>query len=198
MKVTVYGGTNNKQYTPEQMAASDKLGSFLASVGAEVLTGACGGFPYFVGRAAAKSGGKVYGYTPARNLKEHIEKYQFPTDGVTDLVYNKAQAATLAENFMKRSIDMTPFSDVVIALGGSWGTYFELLLSFMFKRTIILVEEFEGAVKAFENTHAYFGARDINPAVHLGAKIIRVKTVDEAIAAIKKLQTSMKKKPQNV
>ena len=187
MKITIYGGTNNKNYTPFEKAECEKLGKFLGSCGAEVLTGACGGFPYFVGAAAVKSGGRVFGYSPALNLTEHIKKYKFPTDGVTDLVFNADQSAVMSENFMKRSIDMTPFSDVVVALGGSWGTYFEILLSFLFKRTIILVEQFEGAVSAFENTYDFFGSRDTNPEVHKGAQIIRVKNIDEAIETIKNL-----------
>jgi len=188
MKITVYGSTNNKIYTDHQRAECEKLGKFLASIGAEILTGACGGYPYFVGKAAIAGGAQVYGYSPACNLKDHVENYKFPTDGVTDLIYNRKPKPTFSENFLKRSIDMVPFSDVVVALGGSWGTYLELLFSFMYKRTIILVGEFEGAVKAFENTYDFFGKRDVNPAVHHGAKIIRVKTVDEAISEIIELK----------
>jgi len=186
MKVTVYGGTNNKTYTPKQIAECEKLGKFLAGEKIEVLTGACRGFPYYVGKAAIQNGGRVIGYSPASNLNEHTDKYKFPADGVTDLVFNSEQKESFSENFMKRSIDMVPFSDVVIALGGSWGTYFELLLSFMYRRTIILVEQFEGAVKAFENTFEFFGKRDINPDVHFGPKIIRVKNIDQAIEALAK------------
>ncbi|MDR0462565.1 MAG: hypothetical protein LBG88_04560 [Christensenellaceae bacterium] len=188
MKITVYGGTNNKEYTPKQMQACEKLGEYLGKSGATVLTGACRGFPYYVGKAAIKHGAKVLGYTPGMNLDEHIKVYDFPTDGVTDLVYPKVKYPTMSESFLRRSMDMTPFSDVVIAMGGSWGTFGELLMSFMLKRTIILIEEFEGAVKAFEDAYDFFGARDINPAVHNGAKIIKVKTVDECIQKMSKLK----------
>ena len=87
---------------------------------------------------------------------------------------------------MRRSMDMTPFGDITVALGGSWGTFSELIMAFMLKSTIILVEEFEGAVRAFIDAYGFFGKYDINPAVHNGAKIIRVKTVDEAIAEMSK------------
>ena len=186
MKVTVYGGTNNKSYTDSEISACEKLGTWLAENKMEVLTGACKGMPYYTGRAAVKAGGKVVGYTPALNKKEHIEKYDFPMDGVTDLVYNKVRWYTQAENFLRRSWDMTPFSDVVVALGGSWGTYSELIFSFFGKKTIILVECFGGAVEAFINTYNFFGSRDVNPAVHLGPTIIKVKNIDGAIEEIKK------------
>jgi predicted Rossmann-fold nucleotide-binding protein len=187
MKITVFGGTNNREYDKHQIAECEKLGAFLGKIRAEVLTGACKGFPYFVGRAAIKGGAAVTGYSPARNLEEHKTRYGFPEDGVTNLVFVEQNYPEMAESFMRRSFDMTPFADVVVAMGGSWGTFAELILSFMFRKTIILVEEFEGAVKAFEDAYEFFGKRDINPAVHNGAKIIRVKTVDELIQEVAKL-----------
>jgi len=189
MKIIVYGGTNNKVYTSYQMQECEKLGSYLGQSGAEVLTGACRGYPYYVGKAAIKHGAKVVGFSPALDQAEHISKYDFPTDGVTELVFSKETYATMSESFIRRSLDMTPFSDVVIALGGSWGTFSELIFSLLLKCTIILVEEFEGAVKAFQDAYKFFGARDINPNVHNGAKIITVKTVDEAIQEMSKLNT---------
>jgi len=188
MRVTVYGGTNNKYYTEKEIGECEKLGNWLAENKIELLTGACKGMPYFIGRAATKSGGRVIGYTPAINEKEHIEKYDFPMDGVSEMVYNKKQYSTMAENFLIRSWEMTPFSDVVIALGGSWGTYSELMFSFFAKKTIIVVEGFEGAGKAFLNTHKFFDERDYNPDVHLGMKIYKVKDISGAIEKIKQLK----------
>jgi len=186
--VTVFGGTNNKEFTAAEEACSKKLGKYLGEVGAEVLTGACRGFPLFVGREAIKHGAKVIGYSPAMDEKEHVEKYGFPLDGVTDMEYIKKDGKHQADNFLTRSWEMTPYSDVVIALGGSWGTYTELLFSFWYKKTIILVEGFGGAVEAFGNTHKFFGSRCYNPGVHYGATLISVKTVDEAVAEIEKIR----------
>ena len=180
-KVTVYGGTNNKSYTAQEMEECKKLGKYLAKKGLEVLTGACNGFPLFVGREAIAHGGKVVGYSPARNKKDHVQKYNFPIDGVTHLEFIEKDGQNPAENFLKRSWDMNYYSDIVIALGGSWGTYTELLFSFWYKKTIILVTSFGGAVEAFDNTWNFFNSRDINPAVHNGAKLIKVANIEEAI-----------------
>jgi len=185
-KVTVYGGTNNKHYSEHEIKECEKLGTWLGRNGIEILTGACQGMPYFIGRAAVREGGKVTGFTPAKNQREHVEKYDFPLDGVSDLVFNKTRYYTMAENFLRRSWDMTPFSDIVIVLGGSWGTYSELIFSFFAKKIIILVESFGGAVEAFKNTHAFFGARDVNPAVHNGSTIVPVPDITAAIEIIKK------------
>ncbi|MCL2846566.1 MAG: hypothetical protein FWE38_02640 [Firmicutes bacterium] len=191
MRVTVYGGTNNKAFTEQELDCSERLGRYLAKIGAEVLTGACRGFPRFVGREAARNGSKVIGYSPAMNEQEHIEKYKFPMDGVTHMEYIKVNGEHQADNFLRRSWDMVPFSDVAIALGGSWGTYTELLFSFWYKKTIILVQGFGGATEAFANTWNFFDSRDNNPAVHMGSTIINVANVDEAIAALEKLHSKL-------
>ena len=188
MKITVYGGTNNLNYTPAEIAQSEKLGKYLASRKMEVLTGACRGFPEYVGRAALKAGAKVIGYSPAKDERDHVDNFQFPLDAVTHMEYKKIDGASQADNFFNRSLDMTKFCDVCIALGGSWGTYTELLFSFWYKKTIILVKGFNGAVEAFENTYNFFDKRDTNPAVHQGAKIIIVNSVDEAIAELEKVK----------
>ena len=176
-KVTVFGGTNAKNYTKDIQNKCSVLGKYIASQNAEILTGACLGFPYFVAKAAIAQGGQVTGYSPAKNLKEHIELYKFPTDGTTNLVFEDHTEAP----FLKRSLDMMPFSDVVIAMGGSWGTYVELVFSLFYKKDIILITEFGGAVEQFIDSYNFFGSRDYNPVVHEGAKLHIVETVEQAI-----------------
>lgn len=189
MKITVYGGTNNSSYSEQEIQQCADLGKFLADHGFEILTGACGGYPYYVGRGAVQAGGRVIGYTPGVDLKEHTEKYQFATDGVTELVYNDRNCATKSENFLKRSMEMTPYSEVVVALGGSWGTFSELLFSFFAKKKIIIVDEFKGAGEIFDVVDDYFRKRDNNPDVVNGAEIIHVKD----LAALKKMLLSLRK-----
>ncbi len=187
MKITVYGGTNNKHYSEKEIQACADLGKFLAENQFEILTGACGGYPYYVGRGAVQAGGKVIGYTPAVNLQEHLERYKFTTDGVSDLVFNENILPTNSENFLKRSMDMTPYSDVVVALGGSWGTFSELLFSFFAKKKMIIVDEFKGAGEIFDTVNDFFRSRDNNPDVVNGAEIIHVKD----LTALKKMLLQM-------
>ncbi|MCL2570129.1 MAG: hypothetical protein FWE16_02890 [Firmicutes bacterium] len=186
MRVAVYGGTNSKEYTKKDMDESQKLGRFLATKGVEVVTGACLGFPYFVGKEVVQNGGKVIGFSPAKDEAEHIERYKFLLDGCSYIRYMENPGETQAQNFTRRGVDLTENSDLVVAIGGSWGTYTELLFSFIYKRPIILIEEFGGAVEAFANTWKFFNERDYNPEVHYGSRIIRVKTVDEAIEVLEK------------
>jgi len=186
MKVTVYGGTNNTEYTAVEKEDCERLGAFLAKNGIEILTGACYGFPYYVGRAAVLAGGSVIGYSPALDLKEHVDKYKFPTDGTTKLEFIEKKGETKADNFLRRSMDMTAFSDVVIAMGGSWGTYSELIFSLFYKKTIILIDKYDGATRAFWQTWNLFDRLPNNPHVHQGAKIFVVKDIDEACEVVLK------------
>jgi len=188
MKIAVFGGTNNKEYTEQEMECSKKLGKYLGSIGAEVLTGACKGFPLFVGQEAIKHGSKVTGYSPALNEKDHVEKFGFPLDGVTHMEYIKEDGEHQAANFLKRQWEMAMAADTVIALGGSWGTYTELLFAFWYKKTIILVKGFGGAAEAFYNTYKFFDERENNPAVHTGMTKVVVCSVDTAIQEIEKLR----------
>jgi len=186
-KVTVYGGLRMAGLSEFELGEANKLGKFLGERKIEILTGACIGFPQFVGREAIKYGSKVVGYSPALNLDEHVNKYKFPTDGTTHLEFIKEDGANKAANFLQRSMDMNVFSDIVIAMGGSWGTYVELLFSFFGKKTIILIEGLGGAAEQFHRTFEFFDANDHNPDVHRGPTIIRCKDVDGAIAELKNL-----------
>lgn len=192
MKVSVFGGTNNKNYTKREEEECKKLGVYLGTNKDEVLTGGCGGYPYFVGKAAVDNGSRVWGYSPALTEDEHVNTYGYPIDGVTDMLFKGDATVTRAESLLKRMQDMVPFAPVCVALGGSWGTYYELILAFWYKKTIILVEEFGAAVEAFSNTYEFFGKRDINPDVHYGPTIIKVKNIDGAIAELEKFRKEQK------
>ncbi|MDR0384329.1 MAG: hypothetical protein LBH47_03350 [Christensenellaceae bacterium] len=178
MKITVYGGTNNRSYSSKEIETCEGLGIFLAKNGFEILTGACGGYPYFVGRGAVTSGGSVIGYTPATTIEDHINIYKFPTDGTTDLVFAEKYFKTESECYLRRSMDMTDYSDIVIALGGSWGTFSELIFSFFSKKKIIIVEEFGGAGQEFLHAYNFFAGRDNNAAVQNGAQIVITKDIE--------------------
>ena len=183
-RILVNGGTNNQSYSEYERAQCEKLGEYLGSIGAEIKTGGCFGYPYFVGKKAVEKGSRVWGRSPARTEKEHIEKYGYPIDGVTDMIYAMDMYQDQAKSLLYRMQEMQSFAEIVICLGGSWGTYYECILALWYKKTIILVEEFGGACEAFINTYNFFGARDFNPAVHEGATIIRCKTIDDAIKQI--------------
>jgi len=182
-------GGGYKVLSTKELADCEKLGKYLAGSGYEIQTGGGTGYPYAVGKAAVQSGARVFGRSPAISQAEHIEKFHFKMDGCTDYIYVTKKFDTPAEGLIARMQDMQPFSDLVIAMGGTWGTLYELTLSLYFRKTIILITGFKGATKVFRDAHRYFGKGNFNPVIHQGAKIITVKTVDEAIQEMAKLST---------
>ena len=54
------------------------LGICLSEIMFLVITGACPGISYYVGDGVIKNGGKVKGYTPAKDISKHCNLYKFP------------------------------------------------------------------------------------------------------------------------
>lgn len=54
------------------------IGEEIASAGGILCTGACPGLPHQAALGAHSKGGLVLGFSPAINLKEHLETYKFP------------------------------------------------------------------------------------------------------------------------
>ena len=187
MKI-VFNGGGYRKLSAHEIAESEKLGHFLASIGVELMTGGGTGFPYYVGRAAVAGGAVVHGRSPARNAEEHAERYGFKFDGVTDLIYMEENLLNHNEGFLRRMQLMQNFADVTIAVAGTWGTLYELIISLYYKKTIIIIEEFAGAALQFKKLHEIFGASgDTNPAVHLGPTLHFCKNVDETIEVVRRL-----------
>ena len=190
MKI-VFNGGGYRELGEYEIGECTKLGDFLASIGVELMTGGGTGFPYHVGKAAVAGGAVVHGRSPARNEKEHAEKYGFKFDGVTDMIYMEENLLNHNEGFLRRMQLMQNFADTTIAVAGTWGTLYELIISFYYKKTIIIIEEFAGAALQFKKLHEYFsGSGDTNPAVHLGPKLFFCKNVDETIEVVRKLNAS--------
>jgi len=193
MKV-VFNGGGYRKLGEHEISECNKLGAFLASIGVTLMTGGGTGFPYHVGKAAVAGGATVYGRSPAQNAKDHAEKYGFKFDGVSDMMYIEKSFSNHNQGFLQRMQLMQEFADVTIAVAGTWGTLYELIVSFYYKKTIIVIEEFGGAAVQFKKLHEHFSAQgDTNPAVHLGATLHFVKNVDEAIEVLKKYKNEHKR-----
>jgi len=86
MKIAVYCSALGN--IPEDiMAKARELGREIARGRHTLITGACPGLPYEAVLGANEYNGNVIGFSPARNQKEHAERFQFPTEGFTELRY---------------------------------------------------------------------------------------------------------------
>lgn len=88
-----------------------------------LVNGACGGIPYAASTGAKEADGFVLGVSPAENLKEHVEKYKFPTDTFDLIIYT-------GFGFKGRNVVNVTNCDAVIIVGGHVGTLNEFTIAY--------------------------------------------------------------------
>lgn len=108
--------------TPEQEAVAEEVGRLLAALGAVVVCGGRGGVMEAVSRGAAEAGGLVVGLLPGFDRAEGNEwlTVALPT-GMGEL----------------RNGLIVRAADVVIAIGGEYGTLSEVALALKGGRRVI-------------------------------------------------------------
>lgn len=77
--VAVYGSAGGSEIENLKFQAYD-IGVEVARGGCILVTGACPGIPHEAAVGAADHGGLVLGFSPAINLKEHVEVFKFPAE----------------------------------------------------------------------------------------------------------------------
>ena len=129
-----------------------ELGNWLSKNQFLVITGACPGIPYYVAKGTIENGGKVIGYTPATNIEEHCNKFNFPNDGFNELKFLNDDYG-INEVYFRRSLDAIHEADIVISICGGKGTLSELFLATFFAKKIICANFSCGATKEFIDIH---------------------------------------------
>lgn len=120
-KIGVFGsGGGNIQRCVED---AQEIGYYIARQGAILITGACNGLPHEAAVAAHRGDGLVIGVSPAMNLKEHIEKYQFPFDPFYNLIFT-------GMGKKGRNIISVRSCDAAIFIGGRTGTLNEFTIAY--------------------------------------------------------------------
>ena len=83
-KIGVMGkASRSKGISEKFIKAAEIVGEEIARQGCILVTGACMGVPEIAARAASKAGGLILGYSPGRNLREHVEppiSYPWPDE----------------------------------------------------------------------------------------------------------------------
>lgn len=122
LKIGVMGSASGKLAKAHKEVAYE-LGCAIAENGCITVTGACPGFPLEAARGANRSGGLVVGISPALSEREHIEKYQSPTNYHDVLIYT-------GSGLMGREVVNIRSSDIVIIVGGHSGTLGEFSIAY--------------------------------------------------------------------
>lgn len=179
MKTAAVIGTAFGNIGSDLQKECEKLGYFLAKKKMRIITGACPGIPYFVGRGAITINGEVIGYSPAISMEQHLKKYNFTLDGCSKIEY-MSKEYEINEVFLIRSIDMLREADVVISIEGGRGTYGELQMSLCMGKKLICCVAYGGIsqkIKALSRFAAEY---------NFGGEIYIVKSIQDAIKLLEK------------
>lgn len=122
LKIGVMGSASGKLSKAHYKMAFN-LGSAIAEKDCIMITGACPGFPLEAARGAHSKGGFVVGISPALSEKEHIERYNSPTDYHDVLIYT-------GSGLMGREVVNIRSSDIVVIVGGQSGTLGEFSIAY--------------------------------------------------------------------
>ena len=117
--------------TPELAAKAEELGELLAQRGLIVVCGGREGVMEAVARGVKREGGVAIGIMPEADRRR----------AAPDLTYTVCSAIGHARN-----LSVVASGDVVIALGGAWGTLSEIGLARSLGRPVVLLDTWEIAL----------------------------------------------------
>jgi uncharacterized protein (TIGR00725 family) len=101
---------------------AEALGRAIAAHDVVLLTGATTGLPYIVGRAARDAGAFHIGVSPASDEREHLERYNLPTDACDAIIYT-------GFGLKGRNVVLVRSCDIVLFISGSMGTLNEFTIA---------------------------------------------------------------------
>ncbi|MBD3164663.1 hypothetical protein GF323_05680 [Candidatus Woesearchaeota archaeon] len=127
MKIAVCGSGTVLDRKTAEIAA--EIGKEIAENKHILLTGGCCGYPNEAAKAAFENKGSVIAYSPAKDKKGHAEKYSFPTENFTEIIYT-------GKGIPGRNLDLVKAADAVIIIGGKAGTLNEFTIAFQLGRRI--------------------------------------------------------------
>ena len=136
MKISVCGASESAN-DDEIKKKAFEIGKALAENDILVLTGATYGYPEAAAKGAFSNNGKVMGISPAKDKKEHVERYKFPTDSHTQIEFTGL-------GIPGRNYPLVRESDAVIIISGQIGTLNEFTIAFHAKKTIGILKGSKG------------------------------------------------------
>lgn len=126
LKIGVMGSGLERGEEPlskKAMKLAYEVGREIARHNCILVNGACRGIPYEASRGAKSADGFVMGVSPAENLQEHVERYNFPTDVYDLIIYT-------GFGFKGRNVVNITNCDAVIIIGGHIGTLNEFSIAY--------------------------------------------------------------------
>ncbi|MDO8436059.1 MAG: alpha/beta fold hydrolase [bacterium] len=135
-KIGVMGKAGRSRGLPDKiMKAAEIIGKEIAKKNCILVTGACMGVADIAAKAASKQGGFVFGYSPAKNLREHLEppiSYPYPPND-TELIF------TGQGKIGRNALSITE-CDGAIFIGGGIGALNEFSIAYHEDKVIGILE----------------------------------------------------------
>ncbi len=125
IKVGVMGSADNALaggVTDEVRETGEAMGREIAARDLLLLTGATTGLTYIVGKSARAAGAFHLGISPASNERAHVERYELPPDSCDAIIYT-------GFGLKGRNVVLVRSCDIVLFIGGSWGTLNEFTIA---------------------------------------------------------------------
>jgi len=129
-------GTSRPGNDARSIESARRLGTILSADRMIVLTGACGGYPDALAAGFRSHGGHVVGYSPGRDLDDHVAGGS-PVDNCDEMLFGFG-------GLIERQVALVRRASVVLALGGNVGTLSELCIAVKMKKPMVLVQGFPG------------------------------------------------------
>lgn len=121
MKIAVCG-LGSGHYKKDILKKSYIIGREIAKNKCILITGGCYGYPYEASKGALEEKGISVAISPAKNIKEHEKKYNYPNKYFTKIEFTGLGVPG-------RNLPLVKNSDAVIIIGGKSGTLVELAIA---------------------------------------------------------------------
>jgi len=141
MKIAVCGASENPK--PEIAKKAFEIGKEIAKNNILLLTGAGKGYPYEAAKGAFSDNGKVFGVSPAKNEKDHVNTYQFPNDAFTEIEYTGL-------GIPGRNFPLVKEADAIIIISGQIGSLNEFTIAFHDNKVIGILKNSHGITDIIE------------------------------------------------
>src|SRR5712691_4123106 len=116
-------GSAEEASSPSVNDKAIALGKAIAMRDAILLTGATTGLVYLAGKAAHDAGALHLGISPAHDKREHVERYDLPTDACDAIIYT-------GFGLKGRNVVLVRSCDVVLVIAGSMGALNEFTIAY--------------------------------------------------------------------
>jgi len=132
-KLCVSGAAETGHCAEGALEKAEELGREIVRHNSVLVTGATTGAPFWAAKGAKEEGGISIGISPASSEREHVERYDLPTEYFDMIMYT-------GFNYSGRNLLLTRSADAVLFVCGRMGTLNEFTIAFEDKKPIGVLE----------------------------------------------------------